>query len=113
MHLPPLLPPLDVKSARAFATAFASAWNALVPACPLLCPLGTRFFSLRFLSAYLLRQDIQAETHDSIEDARAALDLYKLYLRLLESGDLKAKIQEMYDWGRIHGYSPENVARKA
>lgn len=74
---------------------------------------GQRFFSLRFLSAYLLRQDIQAETHDSIEDARAALDLYKLYLRLQESGDLRAKIQEMYDWGRIHGYNPDNVARKA
>ena len=73
---------------------------------------GQRFFSLRFLSAYLLKQDIQAETHDSIEDARAALDLYKVYLRLQESGELKAKIEEMYEWGRIHGYNPEKLQQQ-
>ena len=73
---------------------------------------GQRFFSLRFLSAYLLKQDIQAETHDSIEDARAALGLYKVYLRLQESGELKAKIEEMYEWGRIHGYNPDKLQQQ-
>ena len=37
-----------------------------------------RKLSLRFLSAYLLQSRIQQGTHDSIEDARAALALFKV-----------------------------------
>lgn len=37
-----------------------------------------RKLSLRFLSAYLLHQNIQTYTHDSIEDACTALSLYKV-----------------------------------
>ena len=32
-----------------------------------------RKLSLRFLASYVLRMDIQQQTHDSIEDARAAV----------------------------------------
>lgn len=38
-----------------------------------------RKLSLRFLSWFLLKKDIQTSSHDSIEDARHALLLYKLW----------------------------------
>lgn len=38
-----------------------------------------RKLSLRFLASYALRMDIQQETHDSIEDARAAVLLLEVY----------------------------------
>ena len=37
-----------------------------------------RRLSLRFLASYLLGLDIQKGTHDSIEDARAAIKLYEV-----------------------------------
>ncbi|QDZ21117.1 subunit PAN2 of PAB-dependent poly(A)-specific ribonuclease [Chloropicon primus] len=69
-----------------------------------------RYFSLRFLAAYLLKKDIQGVTHDSIEDANIALELYDVYCELKESGTLKAKLQEMYKWGRENKWDLEKLS---
>jgi len=61
-----------------------------------------RRISLRFLAWYILKQDIQQETHDSIEDARSALSLYKAYQEMEEQGTFDAKLEELYRAGREH-----------
>ncbi|KAG8722933.1 poly(A)-specific ribonuclease [Ceratobasidium sp. 394] len=59
-----------------------------------------RRIGLRFLSWYLLRQTIQIDTHNSIEDARAALLLYKLYIKLEEERQFDETLDEVYREGR-------------
>lgn len=59
-----------------------------------------RRIGLRFLSWYLLRQTIQIDTHNSIEDARAALLLYKLYMQLEEDHQFDETLDEIYREGR-------------
>ncbi|QRW27499.1 PAB-dependent poly(A)-specific ribonuclease subunit PAN2 [Rhizoctonia solani] len=59
-----------------------------------------RRIGLRFLSWYLLRQTIQIDTHNSIEDARAALLLYNLYVQLETEGQFEDTLDEIYREGR-------------
>ncbi|KAG8932918.1 poly(A)-specific ribonuclease [Tulasnella sp. 418] len=59
-----------------------------------------RRISLRFLSWYLLKETIQIDTHDSIEDARAALLLYQKYQQFEEEGQFDAILEEIYREGR-------------
>ena len=59
-----------------------------------------RRLSLRFLVWYILKKNIQMDTHDSIEDARSALDLYHAYQELEEQGVFDAKLDEIYKEGR-------------
>lgn len=60
-----------------------------------------RKISLRFLAAYLLQSHIQEEVHDSIEDAKTALLLYRHYLEVSQKGQgiLYALLQELYAYG--------------
>jgi PAB-dependent poly(A)-specific ribonuclease subunit 2 len=68
-----------------------------------------RRISLRFLTWFVLQQDIQQETHDSIEDARSALLLYKAYQDMEEEHTFDDKLEELYRVGRenvrggVHG----------
>lgn len=65
-----------------------------------------RKLSLAFLAWYLLKEDIQMETHDSIEDARTALKLYKKYLEFEDAGILEAMLQDIYSKGREYNFKP-------
>ncbi|KAH7032044.1 ubiquitin carboxyl-terminal hydrolase-domain-containing protein [Linnemannia elongata] len=65
-----------------------------------------RKISLRFLVWYLLHQDIQSETHNSIEDARTALALYKKYLELKENGLFQEVLEDIYNEGRKNNWKP-------
>ena len=61
-----------------------------------------RRLSLRFLSWFVLRENIQTDTHDSIEDARSALMLYTAYEDFEAQGILDEKLDELYREGRKH-----------
>lgn len=63
-------------------------------------PARHRKLSLRFLAWYLLKQDIQLAEHDSIEDARSALLLYKKYLDFIEEGRFKDVMEDIFDAGK-------------
>ena len=59
-----------------------------------------RRLSLRFLAWFVLQENIQTETHDSIEDALSALRLYKTYIKLEEEGKFDQKLEEIYREGK-------------
>lgn len=63
-------------------------------------PGRQRKLSLRFLSWFLLKKDIQTHTHDSIEDARYALLLYKLYLKFEQDGRFEDLMEDIFYEGQ-------------
>ncbi|KHO01669.1 Exonuclease, RNase T/DNA polymerase III [Metarhizium album ARSEF 1941] len=70
--------------------------------------LKSRFrrLSLAFLAWYLLKEDIQMETHDSIEDSRTALKLYRKYLEFADAGILETMLQDIYRAGSAVNFKP-------
>jgi PAB-dependent poly(A)-specific ribonuclease subunit 2 len=52
------------------------------------------------LSCFLLGLKIQSVTHDSIEDARTALQLYQRYQQIEAEGNVIATMKELYEVGK-------------
>ncbi|KAL9599323.1 MAG: hypothetical protein Q9179_003596 [Wetmoreana sp. 5 TL-2023] len=72
-----------------------------------------RHLSLRFLAWYLLKENIQSETHDSIEDALTALKLWRKYQEFEDAGIVEKMVDEIYAAGRKHNYKvPEKGVEK-
>ena len=59
-----------------------------------------RLISLRFLVNYLLGRDMQQDVHDSIEDSRAACELYIKALQLKKEGVFEKVLHEIYECGK-------------
>lgn len=55
----------------------------------------SRKISLRFLASYLLDLEIQAETHDSIEDAQTAIAVYRKYQEMTAKGTFDDELQKV------------------
>ena len=65
-------------------------------------PAHPRNLSLRFLAWFLLKEHIQesaAAGHDSIEDADAALKLYRCYLGFQRESRLEDVLEDLYEIG--------------
>ena len=65
-----------------------------------------RRLSLRFLTWFVLKENIQTDTHDSIEDSLSALKLYKVHLQLEAGGTFDNKLDEVYREGRQYVSRP-------
>jgi len=59
-----------------------------------------RMIGLRFLVNYLFGHDMQTDTHDSIEDARAAWEVYKKAVALKAADEFDLTLTKIYEFGR-------------
>ncbi|PKI84195.1 poly(A)-specific ribonuclease [Malassezia vespertilionis] len=74
-------------------------------------PAHPRNLSLRFLAWFLLKRDIQSglllhEGHDSIEDADAALQLYRSYEQFEQDNRLEDVLEDLYEMGPRTSWRP-------
>ena len=59
-----------------------------------------RYISLRFLTNFVLKRDMQQDVHDSVEDAMAAYELYLKAVELKHLGKFDDLLEELYEYGR-------------
>lgn len=58
-----------------------------------------RKLNLKFLAWCVLKEKIQEDTHDSIEDAETALKLWRKYQEFVDAGVLEAMLNDIYATG--------------
>merc|ERR1711865_1110523 len=63
---------------------------------------GRRYVSLRFLFNFVFGRDMQQDTHDSVEDAQAAFELYRKAMEWKREGIWEQRIKELYELGGKH-----------
>lgn len=63
-----------------------------------------RYISLKFLAWFFLNLHIQKEAHDSSEDARTALLLYRKYQEMEAKGLVSETLQKLYETGRSYNW---------
>ena len=56
--------------------------------------------SLRFLAWHFMNLSIQTETHDSVEDAKTALSLYKKFKEMEKNGCAQHAVEKLYQIGK-------------
>ncbi|KAK7200624.1 ubiquitin hydrolase [Novymonas esmeraldas] len=56
---------------------------------------GSRYLSLRFLAYHVLGESVQEDEHDSIEDARTSLRLYRKYEQLKREGTFESVLDHL------------------
>ena len=59
-----------------------------------------RFISLRFLTNFILKHDVQQDVHDSVEDAMAAFELYHKAIELKQNGTFEQVLNDLYEYGQ-------------
>ncbi|KAL7423333.1 poly(A)-specific ribonuclease [Cryptotrichosporon argae] len=69
-------------------------------------PNRSRKLSLRFLTWFLLKREIQSNEHDSIEDAHHALLLYRLYREFVDDGRFEDVMEDIFFEGQRVGFKP-------
>jgi PAB-dependent poly(A)-specific ribonuclease subunit 2 len=65
---------------------------------------GMRYVSLRFLTNFVLHRDMQQDIHDSVEDARAAYELFETARQWKKEGVWDQKLRELYAYGEKTGW---------
>lgn len=75
-----------------------------------------RLLGLRYLTATLLRSAIQMNTHDSVEDAVAAMQIYEVYLKVHGDGSDQVCVARfhklllaLYSYGYKHKWKPSEL----
>lgn len=59
-----------------------------------------RYISLRFLTNFVLKRDMQQDVHDSVEDALAAYELYQKAVELTARGEFEQLLDDLYEFGQ-------------
>lgn len=65
----------------------------------------SRYLSLRFLAYHVLGERVQEEEHDSVEDARTSLRLYRKYQQLVAEGSFDGVLDKLLATGAETSWS--------